>query len=183
MAAEAAALDLTRHWAGYLGLFVFAVTYLTVMAEERLHIRKSQPVIMAAGVIWALIAVAHLRAGDTTTAAEALRHSIAEYGELFLFILVAMTFVNTMEERQVFDALRAGLVRKRLSFRQVFWVTGLMSFFMSSQLDNLTTALVMGPWRSPWGAAIPASSCWRASTWWCRPTRAAPGAPSATSPR
>ena len=145
MAAEAApALDLTRHWAGYLGLFVFAVTYLTIMAEERLHIRKSQPVIMAAGVIWALIGLAYLRAGDTATAAEALRHSIAEYGELFLFILVAMTFVNTMEERQVFDALRAWLVRKRLSLRQVFWVTGVMSFFMSSQLDNLTTALVMG---------------------------------------
>jgi Na+/H+ antiporter NhaD/arsenite permease-like protein len=140
----AASLDLTRHWAGYLGLIVFAVTYLTVMAEERLHIRKSQPVIMAAGVIWALIAVAYLRAGDTTTAAEALRHSIAEYGELFLFILVAMTFVNTMEERQVFDALRAWLVRRHLSLRQVFWVTGLMSFFMSSQLDNLTTSLVMG---------------------------------------
>ncbi len=141
---EAAALDLTRHWAGYLGLLVFVATYLTVMAEERLHIRKSQPVIMAAGVIWALVALAYAGAGDTTTAAAAVRHSIAEYGELFLFILVAMTFVNTMEERQLFDALRAWLVRKRLSLRAVFWLTGIMAFFLSSVLDNLTTALVMG---------------------------------------
>lgn len=144
LAAAAPVLDLTRHWVGYLALFVFAVTYLTVMVEERLHIRKSQPVIMAAGVIWALVAFAYVRAGDASTAAEAVRHSIAEYGELFLFILVAMTFVNTMEERQLFDALRAWLVRKRLSLRQVFWATGVLAFFLSSILDNLTTALVMG---------------------------------------
>jgi Na+/H+ antiporter NhaD/arsenite permease-like protein len=145
-APEAAAplLDLTRHWAGYLGVLVFVVTYLAVMAEERLHIRKSQPVILAAGVIWALVALAYARAGDTATAADAVRHSIGEYGELFLFILVAMTFVNTMEERQLFDGLRAWLVRRRLSLRGVFWVTGALAFSLSSVLDNLTTALVMG---------------------------------------
>lgn len=142
--AAAAAIDLTGHWVGYAALFVFAATYLTVMAEERLRIWKSQPVIMAAGVIWGLIAFAYLRAGQPELAATAVRHSIGEYAELFLFILVAMTFVNTMEERQVFDALRAWLVRKRLTLRALFWVTGLMAFFLSSQLDNLTTALVMG---------------------------------------
>ena len=142
--AAAAAIDLTGHWVGYAALLVFAATYITVMAEERLRIWKSQPVIMAAGVIWGLIAFAYLQAGRPELAAEAVRHSIGEYAELFLFILVAMTFVNTMEERQVFDALRAWLIRKRLTLRTLFWVTGLMAFLLSSQLDNLTTALVMG---------------------------------------
>ena len=142
--AAAAAIDLTSHWVGYAALLVFAATYLTVMAEERLKIWKSQPVIMAAGVIWALIAFAYLQAGRPELAAEAVRHSSGEYAELFLFILVAMTFVNTMEERQVFDALRAWLIRRRLTLRTLFWVTGLFAFFLSSQLDNLTTALVMG---------------------------------------
>ena len=142
--AAAAAIDLTSHWVGYAALLVFAATYITVMAEERLKIWKSQPVIMAAGVIWALIAFAYLQAGRPELAAQAVRHSIGEYAELFLFILVAMTFVNTMEERQVFDALRAWLIRKRLTLRTLFWVTGLMAFALSSQLDNLTTALVMG---------------------------------------
>lgn len=139
-----APLDLTTHWVGYAALGIFAATYLTVMAEERLRIWKSQPVIMCAGVLWALIAFAYLRAGDAVTAAEAVRHAIGEYAELFLFILVAMTFVNTMEERQVFDGLRAWLIRRRLSLRTLFWVTGLLAFFLSSVLDNLTTALVMG---------------------------------------
>ena len=143
-AGAAQPLDLTRHWVGYAAVAVFAAAYLVVMLEEKLHIRKSKPVMLAAGVIWALIGFAYVQAGDGETAGTLLRHSIGEYAELFLFILVAMTFVNTMEERQVFDSLRSWLVRKRLSLRTVFWVTGVLAFFMSSQLDNLTTALVMG---------------------------------------
>lgn len=137
-------LDLTRSWVGFAAIGIFALAYFTVMMEEKLHLRKSKPVMVAAGLIWALIGLAYVRAGDDASAAEALRHSLGEYAELFLFILVAMTFVSTMEERQVFDSLRAALVRRRLSLRSMFWVTGTIAFFLSSQLDNLTTALVMG---------------------------------------
>jgi Na+/H+ antiporter NhaD/arsenite permease-like protein len=136
--------ELTGTWVGYWGLAIFAIAYVVVMLEERLKLRKSKPVIVAAGLIWAGIGFAYVRAGMGEVAAEAVRHNLGEYGELFLFILSAMTFVNTMEERQVFDALRAWLVRQRLSLRSVFWVTGLIAFLLSSQLDNLTTALVMG---------------------------------------
>jgi Na+/H+ antiporter NhaD/arsenite permease-like protein len=137
-------LDLTTHWVGYASLVVFAVAYGTVIVEERIHLRKSIPVMLGAGLIWALIGVGYLVAGDPVGAAEALRESLGEYAELFLFILAAMTFVATMEERQVFDTLRSWIVRRGWSFRQLFWATGIMSFFLSSQLDNLTTALVMG---------------------------------------
>ena len=55
-----------------------------------------------------------------------------------------MTYVNTMEERGLFDALRAWLVGRGLSLRALFWVTGLLAFLISPVADNLTTALVMG---------------------------------------
>lgn len=140
----APSLDFTRHWAGVLSLIVFALAYLLVIGEEKLHLRKSKPVIVAAGIIWMLVGLAYVRAGDSETAAAALRSNVAEYAELFLFVMVAMTFVSLMEERKLFDAMRSWLIRKRLSLRAIFWITGLMSFFISSQLDNLTTALVMG---------------------------------------
>ena len=54
-----------------------------------------------------------------------------------------MTYVNSMSERRVFDALRSWLVRKGFSYRQLFWITGVISFFLSPIIDNLTTALVM----------------------------------------
>ena len=135
--------DLTHSWAGIISLVVFAVAYLVVMGEEKLHLRKSKPVILAAGIIWLLIGVAYKQLGDQS-AADRLRSSMGEFAELFLFVLVAMTFVNVMEERRLFDALRAWLVRKQLSLRAIFWLTGILAFFLSSQLDNLTTALVMG---------------------------------------
>jgi len=144
IAAEAPRLDLTREWVGYAGVATFLVAYVLVALESTTRLRKSLPVIVAAGVIWILAGLAYARAGDVTTAGDVLRRDIGGYGELFLFILSAMTFVNTMEERQIFGALRSWLIRKRLSLRAVFWATGLISFFVSSQIDNMTTALVMG---------------------------------------
>ena len=144
MAAEAPRLDLTHSWVGYVGVATFLIAYLLVSIESRTHLRKAKPVIIAAGVIWLLAALAYARAGDTVTAGQVLRRDIGTFGELFLFILSAMTFVNTMEERQIFSALRSWLIRKRLSLRTVFWATGLLSFLISSQIDNMTTALVMG---------------------------------------
>jgi Na+/H+ antiporter NhaD/arsenite permease-like protein len=73
----------------------------------------------------------------------AIRHNILEYAELFLFLLAAMTYINTLEEREVFNALRAWLVSRGFTFRTVFWITGLLAFFISPIADNLTTALLM----------------------------------------
>ena len=52
--------DLMWHWAGILSLVVFMVAYALVISEETIHLRKSKPVMVAAGVIWALVA-AYLR--------------------------------------------------------------------------------------------------------------------------
>ncbi len=142
--AEPLHVDLTGHWTGYLSILVFILAYAVVVLEEKLHLRKSIPVMIGAGLIWILIGIGYLLAADTVTAATALRHSLGEFAELFLFILAAMTFVATMEERQVFDKMRAWLVGRGLSYRRLFWVTGTIAFFLSAWLDNLTTALVMG---------------------------------------
>jgi NhaD family Na+/H+ antiporter len=150
-----APLDLTATWVGFAAVATFVVAYALVMGEEYLHLRKSKPVIVAAGVIWALIGwryqVAVAAATDDATrsalrvfAEEAVRHNLLEYGELFLFLLAAMTYINTMEERGVFDALRGWLVGRGLSLRGVFWITGAMAFCISPLADNLTTALLMG---------------------------------------
>ncbi len=137
-------LDLTQHWAGMTSLVLFVLAYVLVIFEEPTRMRKSKPVLVAAGLIWALIGVAYAQAGLSEAAHDHAAVMIGEYGELFLFLLVAITYVNTMEERRSFDVLRARLVGLGLGFRQLFLLTGILSFFLSSVLDNLTTALVMG---------------------------------------
>lgn len=137
-------MDLTTHWVGYASLFIFVAAYLLVMTEEFTHLRKSKPVILAAGIIWVMIAIAMESHGFSNVAEEAVRHNILEYAELFLFLLAAMTYINALEERNVFGALRGWLVSKGYSYVQLFWITGFLAFFISPIADNLTTALLMG---------------------------------------
>nr|WP_241893453.1 sodium:proton antiporter NhaD [Magnetofaba australis] len=136
-------LDLTHTATGYLAVMLFVVAYLVVMGEEVIKLRKSKPVLLAAGLIWGMIAFAYSQHGLPHVAEAAMRHNILEYAELFLFLLVAMTYVNAMEERLVFQALRSWLVRSGFNYRMMFWMTGILAFFISPVADNLTTALLM----------------------------------------
>jgi NhaD family Na+/H+ antiporter len=138
------ALDLTTTWVGYTALLIFVIAYALVMGEEFTHLRKSKPVVLAAGVIWFLIAYYYTtHHGDYHTVEDAVRHNIMEFAELFLFLLAAMTYINAMEERRVFEWLRAWLVRSGWSYRRLFWTTGFLAFAISPVADNLTTALLM----------------------------------------
>jgi Na+/H+ antiporter NhaD/arsenite permease-like protein len=136
--------DLTTHPIGVLALLIFAIAYLLVVIEETIHLRKSKPVLLAGGIIWALIGIAYSQRGRSQQAYDAAAHTIFEYGELFLFLLVAITYVNTLEERRVFEVLRTRLVSFNLNYRSLFWITGIAAFFLSPLLDNLTTVLLMG---------------------------------------
>ena len=138
------ALDLTTHWVGLTALATFVAAYGAVMAEESLQLRKSQPVLLAAGVVWLLIGLAYAWAGDPGGATAAAEHNLLQFAELFLFLLVSLTYVNTMEERGLFDALRAWLVGRGFSLRSLFWITGALAFFISTVANNLATALLMG---------------------------------------
>ncbi|WP_374655377.1 sodium:proton antiporter NhaD [Dongia sp.] len=137
-------IDLTTHWTGLAVLGIFVAAYVLVVCEEAIEMRKSKPVLVAAGLIWALVAVGYDIVGQTEAAHAQIEQIILEYGELFLFLMVAITYVNTLEERRVFDVLRARLVGLGLSYRSLFWLTGALAFPLSAVLDNLTTALVMG---------------------------------------
>ena len=136
-------IDLTFTFAGILSLVIFSTSYLLVMAEEFTHLRKSKPVILAAGAIWAIIAIAYGGGSHTEIVEETFRHGLLEYSELAFFLLVAMTYIAALEERDVFNSLKVWLIKKNFNYRQLFWITGVIAFFMSPLADNLTTALVL----------------------------------------
>ncbi|MDX8379578.1 MAG: sodium:proton antiporter NhaD [Gallionella sp.] len=139
-----ARVDLTGNWVGITSVILFFIAYLAVMAEEFSHLRKSKPVMLVAGIIWALIAWYYQSHNIPHVVETALRHNLEEYAELMLFLIVAMTYINAMDERNVFETLRSWLIRKGFGYRALFWVTGVLAFFLSGLADNLTTALLMG---------------------------------------
>jgi Na+/H+ antiporter NhaD/arsenite permease-like protein len=132
------------HWVGPAILVVFCAAYALVFLEEKLNLRKSKPVMVAASLIWILVAIAFRQEGHSDQVAEKLRVVLLDYTELFLFLLSAMSFVNTLVERNVFEVMRTRLTSLRVSARGIYWIIGTIAFFLSPIADNLTTALVMG---------------------------------------
>jgi len=143
-ASETIAHDYTNNWAGYLSVALFIFAYVLVIFEETIKLRKSKPVIAVAGAIWLLVAYVYGQSGYHEEASKLLRENFLEYSELAFFLLSAMTYINTIAERNVFQALRVKLVNMGFSYRALFWITGLMAFLLSPIADNLTTALVLG---------------------------------------
>ncbi|WP_447400732.1 sodium:proton antiporter NhaD [Vibrio harveyi] len=142
-AAATGELNLVNSTVGYAALIFFTIAYILVMLEEYLQMRKSKPVLLAAGLIWILIGYTFAQHNQADVAKAALEHNLLEYAELLLFLLVAMTYINAMEERRLFDALQAWMVGKGFDFKKLFWLTGSLAFVISPIADNLTTALLM----------------------------------------
>ncbi len=137
-------MPLISSFCGPAIVVLLCLAYIFVFAEEFLRLRKSKPVMVAAGLIWILVAIDLQQKGQGADVSVKLRHVLLEFSELFLFLLSATSFVNAMVERNVFEALRSRLTVFRLSNRGVFWLTGMFAFLLSPIADNLTTALVDG---------------------------------------
>lgn len=136
-------LNLTTSSVGLLCIVIFCIAYAVVMLEEKLHLRKSKPVLVAAGLIWILIGTYYVNNDMPGITESAFRHNLLEFAELMLFLLVAMTYINALEERRVFDSLRSWMIQKGFNYKNLFWITGFLAFFISPIADNLTTALLM----------------------------------------
>lgn len=138
-------LGLTGTERGIYTVLIFIIAYGFVMAEEFTGLRKSKPVIVVAAVIWAHAAILATEAGvSTADLHQAFEYNLKEYAALMLFLLVAMTYINAMAERNVFEVLRSWMVRKEFGYKKLFWITGIITFFLSAVADNLTSALLLG---------------------------------------
>ncbi|MCE0495112.1 sodium:proton antiporter NhaD [Vibrio salinus] len=135
--------NMTSTWVGYSCVLIFIIAYAVVMMEEKISLRKSKPVLVSAGLIWALIGYSYHQMGLSESAKAALEHNLLEYAELLMFLLVAMTYINAMEERRLFDYLKSWMINKGFKFTTLYWFTGILSFCISPIADNLTTALLM----------------------------------------
>ena len=136
-------MELLNHPVGIISIILFIIAYAFVMTEEVTHLRKSKPVLFAAGLIWAMIAWIGAQTGDSYAVKKEIMHAFDEFNQLMLFLLVAMTYINSMSERNVFEKLRSILLNQNFSYKKLFWITGFISFFLSPIADNLTTALTM----------------------------------------
>ncbi len=137
-------VNLATTWVGWLSLLVFIVAYYFIATEEKWEVNKAKPALFAGTFMFMLVGIYFAINGmDPAPLHNELEHLILEIAEIFFFLLVAMTYIETLIERGVFDLMKYKLVSKGYSYKKLFWLTGLLAFFISPVADNLTTALIL----------------------------------------
>ncbi len=136
--------DYTHTWVGLAVLLVFVIGYIAIAAEEKFHMNKAKPALFIGTFSFMLIGVYfatnHL---DPAPLHHEMKNLIEEIAEIFFFLFVAMTYIETLIERGVFEALRFRLISRGYSYKKLFWITGILAFWLSPVADNLTTALIL----------------------------------------
>ena len=141
---EGQAVNLATSWVGWLSLAVFVLAYYFIATEDRYEVNKAKPALFAGTFMFMLIGIFYAINGlDPDPLHDELEHLILEIAEIFFFLLVAMTYIETLIERGVFDLMKFKLVSKGYTYKKLFWLTGLLAFFISPVADNLTTALIL----------------------------------------
>ena len=136
--------DITFTWVGFSALFVFVVAYYFVATEEKYHIDKAKPALFAGTFMFILIAIYYaLNHLNMSLVHVQAQHLILEIAEIFFFLFVAMTYIETLIHMNVFEKLKYNLISKGYNYRKLFWLTGFLAFFLSPIADNLTTALIL----------------------------------------
>ncbi len=129
---------------GWLLLAVFVIGYYFIATEERYRLNKAEPALFIGTFMFMLLGGYYLFIGaDLQIFHNALSRLILDIAEIFFFLFVAMTYIETLIERGAFDALKYRLLKAGYSYKQLFWVTGILAFFISPVADNLTTALIL----------------------------------------
>jgi Na+/H+ antiporter NhaD/arsenite permease-like protein len=132
---------------------VFVLGYVCIAFEHAIKVDKSATAILTAVLCWTLLAfagpeLAPLHEMVQGTAQHAtdwvpteLRHHLSEIAEILFFLMGAMVIVELIDAHRGFS-----VVTERISTRKqstLLWLIGLLTFFLSAALDNLTTTIVM----------------------------------------
>jgi len=141
---EVEAINLTMSWIGILVLVIFVIGYYFIATEDKYNIDKSIPALFIGIVSFLLIAIYYfVNDLDIQHVHDEAESVILEIAEIFFFLFVAMTYIESLIHMGVFDRLKYNLISKGFTYRKLFWVTGLLAFFISPIADNLTTALIL----------------------------------------
>jgi len=119
-------------------VLVFALGYAGIIFEESLAFNKSGVGILMAVCLWV---VRSIGAPSVDVAVEELSHTTAEVSEIVFFLLGAMTIVEIVDAHQGFKLVTDNISTR--SPKTLLWVIGIVTFFLSAILDNLTSTIVM----------------------------------------
>jgi Na+/H+ antiporter NhaD/arsenite permease-like protein len=117
---------------------IFVLAYLAIALEHPLTINKAASALIGAGLLWTTLAIG---TPDVHRLGEYLDGSLVATAQVVFFLMGAMTIVEVVDAHDGFEVITARI--RTTSLATLAWIVGLVAFFLSSVLDNLTTAIVM----------------------------------------
>ena len=119
-------------------IVVFVLAYAAIALEHPLKVNKTATGLLAAGLLWTIYA---LGASDAAAVGHQLGESLMSTAQIVFFLMGAMAIVEVVDAHNGFEILTSRI--KTTSLARLMWLVGLVTFFLSAVLDNLTTAIVM----------------------------------------
>ncbi len=119
-------------------IFVFIVGYIAIAFEHSLQLNKAASALITGVLCWTLYI---LQSNLTDKVNEELLYHLGEIASILFFLLGAMTIVELIDSHNGFDLITQKIKTSSKSMLLIMVIT--ITFFLSSLLDNLTTAIVM----------------------------------------
>src|SRR5215471_6569223 len=119
-------------------IIIFILGYAAIAFEQSIHINKAAVALLTGIICWTL----YIFLGDSKAhVVDQLTSHLGELSQILFFLMGAMTIVELIDAHNGFDIISRRI--KTTSSRRLLWLVALLTFVLSSILNNLTTAIVM----------------------------------------
>lgn len=117
---------------------LFVIGYVAIALEHPIKINKTATALLTGVLCWTVYVMA---SPEKNAVVAELSHHLASVSEILFFLLGAMTIVELIDAHQGFRLITERITSRNV--RTLLWIVGLIAFFLSAVLDNLTTSIVM----------------------------------------
>jgi Na+/H+ antiporter, probable len=134
---------------------IFFIGYFCITTEHQIRVDKTISALAMAVICWTILKVFNIdvmevvngvlvpaNSSDNSTAIDlALQHHLAETAEILFFLIGAMTIVEVIDMHRGFEIIKR--VIRTQSKVKLLWIIGVIAFFLSAIIDNLTTTIIL----------------------------------------
>ena len=119
-------------------IILFVIGYAAIALEHNIKINKTASALIPGVVLWVIYIVSQ---SDTHLVNEELLKHLGDISSILFFLMGAMTIVELIDTYNGFEVITERITQtKKVS---LLWIIGILTFFLSAVLDNLTTTIVM----------------------------------------
>ena len=119
-------------------IILFVIGYAAIALEHNIKINKTASALITGVVLWVVYIVSQ---SDTHLVNEELLKHLGDISSILFFLMGAMTIVELIDTYNGFEVITERITQtKKVS---LLWIIGILTFFLSAVLDNLTTTIVM----------------------------------------